>query len=209
VKIGDFSREGYERKIEPKTALDHDYSPSAVLVPFGILDIVSSQLWLYFGKSKETSDFVVDCLEMWWRENYESYSKLEALVIELDGGSAIRSNRTQFIKRMVEFARTSNLKIRLVYYPPYHSKYNPIERCWACLENFWNGAILDSIETAIAWAENMTWKGVKPIVKLVNKAYETGIVPSPEELEFCKDFWHPSEELPSWDVMILPILPAE
>jgi hypothetical protein len=204
VKIGDFSREGYERTIEPKKALDHDYSPSAVLVPFGRLDVVNSQLWLYFGKSKETSDFVVDCLEMWWRENDKSYSQLEELVIELDGGSAIRSNRTQFIKRMVEFSRTSNLKIRLVDYPPYHSKYNPLERGWACLENFWNGAILDSIETAIAWAENMTGKGVKPIVKLVNKTYETGIVPSPEELELSKEFWHPSEELPSWDVTILP-----
>jgi hypothetical protein len=58
---------------------------------------------------------------------------------------------------MVEFSRASNLKIRLVYYPPYHSKYNLIERYWAYLENFWNGAILDSIEIAIAWAENIRW----------------------------------------------------
>jgi hypothetical protein len=80
----------------------------------------------------------------------------------------------------------------------------PIERCWACLENFWNGAILDSIETAIAWAENMTWKGIKPMVKLVDQIYQTGIVPATEKLEFSKKFWHPSEELPSWDVTILP-----
>lgn len=147
---------------------------------------------------------MVDCLEMWWRENCNSYGNLEELMIELDGGSAIRSNRTQFIKRMVEFSKLSNLKIRLVYYPPYHSKYNLIERCWACLENFWNGTVLDSIETAIAWAENMTWKGVKPIVKLVDKIYEKGIVPSLEELELSKEFWYPSSELPSWDVTILP-----
>lgn len=168
------------------------------------MDRVKEQLWLYFGQSKETSDFVVDCLEMWWRSQGDSYVDLEELVIELDGGSATRSNRTQFIKRMVEFSRASNLKIRLVYYPPYHSKYNAIERCWACLENFWNGGILDSIETAIAWAENMTWKGLKPIVKLVDKIYETGIVPSPEELELSQEFWHPSSELPPWDVTILP-----
>jgi hypothetical protein len=166
--------------------------------------VAKEQLWLYFGQSKETSDFVVDCLEMWWDSQGESYGDLEELVIELDGGSATRSNRSQFIKRMVEFSRVSNLKIRLVYYPPYHSKYNLIERCWACLENFGNGAILDSIETAIAWAENMTWKGIKPLVKLVNKTYEIGIVPSPEELELCKKFWHPSSELSSWDVTILP-----
>ena len=181
MKIGDLSREGYDRNIEPKKTLDHDYEAKAVLVPFGILDVLKEQLWIYFGQSKETSDFIVDCLEMWWRENYHSYTDLEELMIELDGGSPIRSNRTQFIKRMVEFSQQSQLKIRLVYYPPYHSKYNTIERCWACLENSWNGAILDSIETAIAWAKNMTWKGIKPIVKLVDKTYETGIIPSQEE----------------------------
>lgn len=106
-------------------------------MPFGILDVVKEKLWIYFGNSKETSDFIVDCLEMWWQEikELEEYRQYEELMIELDGGSATRSNRTQFIKRIVEFARANNLKIRLVYYPPYHSKYNTIERCWACLEN--------------------------------------------------------------------------
>jgi transposase len=141
---------------------------------------------------------------MWWSDNCNSYSFLEELIIELDGGSAIRSNRTQFIKRIVEFSRSSNLKIKLLYYPPYHSKYNTIERCWACLENYWNGAILDSIETAIAWAQNMTWKGIKPLVTYVDKIYEKGIIPSTEDLEFSKQFWFPSIDLPSWDITIIP-----
>jgi hypothetical protein len=105
---------------------------------------------------------------------------------------------------MVDFAQDSGLKVRLVCYPPYHSKYNPIERCWACLENFWNGAILDSVETAIAWAKNMTWKGVKPIVTFVDRVYEKGVVPPATELELSKKSWHPSEELPAWDVTIIP-----
>ncbi len=204
MRIGNFSRGGAERTIKAKKALDHDYSAKALLVPFGILDVLKDQLWIYLGQSKETSDFIVDCLEMWWHENYCSYGELEELMIELDGGSAIRSNRTQFIKRMVEFSRQSNLKIRLTYDPPYHSKYNTIERCWACLENYWNGAILDSIETAIAWSKNMTWNGVKPIVKLVEKTYQKGIVPSQEELELSQEYWHPSPELSSWDVTIMP-----
>ena len=52
-------------------------------------------------------------------------------MIDLDGGAATRSDRTQFIKRMVELSQAIGVKIRLIYYPPYHSKYNPIERCWA------------------------------------------------------------------------------
>lgn len=56
------------------------------------------------------------------------------MAINLDRGQSVHSNRTQFIKRIVQFAKVSGLHIHLIYYPPYHSKYNPIERCWAALE---------------------------------------------------------------------------
>jgi len=71
------------------------------------------------------------------------------------------------MKRIVEFVQAYKINIRLAYYPPYHSKYNPIERTWAILENSWNGSILDEIETALNYAENMKWKGKNPVVKLV------------------------------------------
>ncbi|MDZ8070406.1 MAG: hypothetical protein RMY64_33165 [Nostoc sp. DedQUE08] len=65
--------------------------------------------------------------------------------------------------------------MRLAYYPPYHSKYNPIERTWAILENHWNGSILDEVETALKFASTMKWKGDHPVVKLVHKTYENGV----------------------------------
>ena len=105
---------------------------------------------------------------------------------------------------MVELARLTQLRIRLIYYPPYHSKYNPIERCWAALENYWNGAILDSVETALKWAANMTWKGIAPMVHLVNTTYPTGVRPDPKELESCQSAWQRCSNLPKWDITILP-----
>ena len=54
------------------------------------------------GQSAETTDFIVDCLTDWWHNNQSDYTELEALVINLDGGPAIRSDRTQLIKRIVE-----------------------------------------------------------------------------------------------------------
>ena len=176
-----------------------------MLVPFGILNCATDQLSVYFGQSAETSDFIVDCLERWWQDNQADCAEIEEWAIELDGGSAVRSNRTQFIKRMVEFSRQTGLRVRLVYYPPYHSKYNPIERCWAALENYWNGAILNSIEAALAWASNMKWKGIQPIVHLVEDLYEKGIRVDKEELAAYREHWHPSENLPKWDVTILPV----
>ena len=85
------------------------------------------------------------------------------------------SRRTQFMQRLVEFAQRYCLKIRLAYYPPYHSKYNPIERCWGILEQHWNGALLDSLEAVIKSASSMTWKGKHPVVSLVTTAYQTGV----------------------------------
>lgn len=204
MKIGDLSRGGKARAKEAKKTTDHDYNWSESLVPFGILDLKGEQLSIYFGKSSETSDFIVDCLSIWWQNNQTNYPQLEELVINLDNGISHRSNRTQFIKRIVAFAREYKLRIRLIYYPPYHSKYNSIERCWAVLENYWNGAILDTISAAINWASNMTWKGKHPTVYLIEDVYHKGITVRASELQFCQQFWQPSESLPKWDVTIVP-----
>ena len=205
VKIGNLSRGGKARTLKAKQADDHDDHWEAVLVPFGILDVAQSQLSIYFGQSAETSDFIVDCLEAWWAEHQEFYADIDILAIDLDGGSAVRSNRTQFIKRMVEFVETTRLAVHLIYYPPYHSKYNPIERCWAALENYWNGTILSSVEEALQWASNMTWNGFEPIIHLVEGTYEKGITVPPDELEPYQHQWQRSETLPKWDIHIVPI----
>lgn len=140
-----------------------------------------------------------------YRLKKHKYQDIDEWVIDLDGGAATRSNRTQFIKRMVEISCAINLRIRLIYYPPYHSKYNPIERCWAALENYWNGAILDSVEAAIHWASNMTWKGIAPIVHWVETTYEKGIKLLSQELKQYQPFWQRSETLPKWDITIAPV----
>lgn len=205
LKIGNLSRGGKARTQQAKQADDHDTQWHSVLVPFGILNTQSDQLSIYLGQSAETSDFIVDCLTTWWGDNQLDYPHLDEWVIDLDGGSATRSDRTQFIKRMVELSQAIQLRIRLIYYPPYHSKYNPIERCWAALENYWNGAILDSVEAAVQWASNMTWKGVVPIVHRVETIYEKGIKVLSETLEQYQPFWQRSETLPKWDITIVPI----
>jgi len=169
VKLGNLSRGGKDRRQSAPQADDHDTQWHSRLLPFGILNMDTDELALYMSESAETSDFIVDCLSHWWTRNRKRYRHIKTLAINLDGGSATRSNRTQFIQRLVTFARESHVNIELIYYPPYHSKYNPIERCWAALEQFWNGAILDRVETAMAWAENMSWKGLKPLVHHVTK----------------------------------------
>ncbi|HSX81540.1 MAG TPA: transposase [Candidatus Saccharimonadia bacterium] len=204
VKIGNLSRGGKDRTKEPRKADDHDTEIKAIVVPFGILDVLGNALTIFFGQSHETSDFIVDCLESWWHDHAHQHPDVEELAINLDNGPSVQSHRTQFIRRMVEFSHKTGLRIVLIYYPPYHSKYNPIERCWAALENYWNGAILSTVDTAVQWAANMQWKGSAPVIHLVEKVYEKGISVGQEVLEELTQFWKRSETLPKWDIVIEP-----
>lgn len=204
VNVGEFSRGGEARGEEATQALDHDMNPDGKLVPFGILDVLGGLLTILFGTSRETSDFIADCLQQWWDDNQDRYSHIRQLVINLDNGPENSSFRTQFMKRMVEFADRNNLEIVLVYYPPYHSKYNPIERCWGILELHWNGTLLDSKETVLQWARTMTWKALRPVVKLMDKVYETGVRLTKKAFQEIEKRLDRHDELPKYDVRIQP-----
>ena len=204
VKVGEFSRRGESRGAKATEAFDHDVEPEGQLVPFGILDVVFGLLTIVFGTSHETSDFIADCLQKWWDDNKVRYAHIRELVINLDNGPDVSSHRTQFMKRMVEFAEHNNIEVSLVYYPPYHSKYNPIERCWGILENHWNGTLLDSTDTVLKWASTMTWKGISPIIQLLDKAYEKGVSIAKKAFRKIEERLHRNEVLPKYLVRIQP-----
>ena len=107
------------------------------MVPFGIFNLTDDELSVVYGQSCKTSDFICDALALWWQQVSQRYNDIDELVIYADNGPESSGRRTQFLFRLVTFARQQGLKIHLVYYPPYHSKYNPIERCWAFLEKHW------------------------------------------------------------------------
>ena len=173
VKVGPFSRGGKSRA-EVKAA-DHDFEAKARVTPVGIFLPATDELFLYGVSSKVTSDCVVDRLEQWWERVRERFASITTLVVNLDNGPENHSRRTQFLYRMVQFAHSSGLRVRLASYPPYPSKYNAIERCWGILEMHWNGSLLERVETVIEFARTMTWKGEHPLVELVTTTYKTGV----------------------------------
>jgi hypothetical protein len=172
------------------------------LVPFGILEVQSSQLTTVVGNSVETSDFIVDALQIWWEDRKGNYPHITQLVINLDNGPSLASHRTQFLKRITDFSKESELKIHLAYYPPYHSKYNPVERCWGILETHWNGALLDSVTTTLEWIKTMTWKGINPIVHFHDQMYEKGIKLTKTQMKKYNESIEKSKTLPKWDLVI-------
>ena len=202
VDIGEVSRGGMRRGTEAPKAHDHDMAIKEKLVPCGILEVKAAQLTTVVGNSAETSDFIVDALGVWWEDRKENYPNIKEIVINLDNGPSIASHRTQFIKRITEFSEKIGIPLHLVYYPPYHSKYNPIERCWGILEHHWSGALLESVETALEWIKTMTWKGIHPIVHFIDRVYKKGISLSKKEMKKYDEMIKRSHTLPKWDLII-------
>jgi hypothetical protein len=139
-------------------------------------------LFLYHVTSKVTSDALVDCLTRWWERVRERYAHSSMLVLNLDNGPENHSHRTQFMHRLVDFVARFAVSVRLAYYPPYHSKYNAVERCWGILELHWNGALLDSLQAVVAYSASMTWKGLHPAVEVVTTSYQAGVTLTKEEM---------------------------
>ena len=182
---------------------DHDPPAKEKLVPFGILTVATGALMLLFG-SRDTSDAWVDALKMWWLQARGGLGHVKRLVIYLDNGPKNSGRRTQFLKRMVQFADWSGLEIRLVYYPPYHSKYNPIERCWSALEQKWNGVLLNCLEVVLQCALRMTWKGLHPTVRRQHGEYANGVRVAARERKQYEARLQRSATLPKYDITIKP-----
>jgi transposase len=205
VDLCDSSRGGTSRCQKPVQADDHDMGVKSKLVPFGILEVMAGLLTIVFGVSFETSDFIVDALEHWWKRNKDKHGTIKQLVINLDNGPNNSSQRTQFMKRLTEFSDQYDLEIVLVYYPPYHSKYNPIERCWGILENHWNATLLNTLEIALEWAKSMTWKGIKPIVDVLETVYKKGVKIAKKAFQPIADRITRHPVLPKYCITIQPL----
>lgn len=182
---------------------DHAPPATAELVPFGILTVATGALMLVFG-ARDTSDAWVDALKLWGTRVREDLGPIKRRVIDLDNGPKNSGRRAQFLKRMVPFADRSGLEVRLVYYPPYRSKYNPIERCWSALEKEWNGVLLSGLKVVLQCALRMRWRGRHPTVKRLHGTYPDGIRAPAREMRLIEARLQRSATLPKYDITIKP-----
>jgi transposase len=204
VKLGLFSRGGLNRVVV--NTLDHDFhGKTPKMTPFGIYLPQHGELYLYFTTSKVTSDFIMDCVSDCWLRIRERFPAVTTLVINQDNGPENHSRRTQFMNRIVSFVDQFGLAVKLAYYPPYHSKYNPIERVWGFLEQHWNGSILDSVETVLGFASSLSFKDVQPVVEHVSKIYKTGVKLSQKKMRLLEKRLERLAGLEKWFVLIKPL----
>ena len=125
-------------------------------------------------------------------------------MINADNGPENSGKRSQWLKRLVEFSARWKTKVQLAYYPPYHSKYNPIERVFGVLENYWNGDPLRTVTKALGMAEGMTYKGVHPVALQVTQTYAKGVKLSVRQCGLYEMALDRLQDLEKWFITIEP-----
>lgn len=201
VLLGPYSRNGKNRiQIE---ACDHNLTNDC-LIPFGILDMKKNTPYFFNFTSKPTSLDMIDCIEEFYQEQYAGSNKTKIAIL-LDNGPDNSGVRTIFLKGLIEFCKRNKIEIELIYYPPYHSKYNPIERLWARIENIWNGFLLETVDICLNFMRNLTWKNVKSVTKLKDVKYEKGLTVNKKDMEILENnHIIRSEGIKKWSLVITP-----
>ena len=148
--IGNLFREGSCYTTEPINVYDHDYPSYAdgKIVPHGIHDLKTNQTYLTIGTSRDTTEFACENLRDWWDEvGKKEYPTASSILILADGGGSNSSRYYIFKKDLQDLANEIGIEIRLAHYPPYCSKYNPIEhRAFCHISKAWSGVIFNTIE---------------------------------------------------------------
>jgi hypothetical protein len=152
---------------------------------------------------------MVDCLEHWIEERGTALKDIRQLVLDLDNGPENSGQRSQWLWRLVLLAQKYQWTVILVYYPPYHSKYNPIERLWGILENYWRGELLESEAAVLGYAGHMTYNGVHPRVHRVDQQYDKGVKRSKSEKKRMEELLQRKPGLEKWAIEIAPPPPDQ
>ena len=128
--IGNLYREGHLYTTDEILTLDHDFNSYAdgVIIPHGIYDLKLNKGFINIGTSRDTSEFACDSLRNWWFcVGQHDYPKADSILIRCDGGGSNSSRHYIFKQDLQSLADEIGISIRVAHYPPYCSKYNPIE----------------------------------------------------------------------------------
>lgn len=177
--LGNFYRDGHLYTLEQLLTYDHDFTSFAqgVIIPHALYDLKQNVGYINLGTSKETSEFACDCLRNWWyHQGQYDYPQATSILLLCDGGGSNSSRHYIFKQDLQQLVDEIGIDIRIAHYPPYTSKYNPVEhRLFPHITRACQGVIFTSIELVKELIEKTrTSTGLSVIVKIIDKVYETG-----------------------------------
>jgi hypothetical protein len=205
--LGDFSREG---RIEAQATIetnDHDFGSmgSGVVIPHGIYDVGRDRGFLHLNTSHDTSELACDSIAARWEgQGRADYPGAKKLLVLCDGGGSNSATRYVFKEGLQKLADRLGVEIRVAHYPPYCSKYNPIEhRLFPHVTRACRGVIFRTLETARCYmAQASTRTGLTVTVTALEKVYETGRTCAEGFKESMKITF--DKVLPKWNYRAIP-----
>lgn len=164
---------------EPVEVFDHDWASLAegVAIPHGLYDLALNLGYIHIGTSHDTAAFACDCLRHWWQHyGQPQYPTATSILLLCDGGGSNGSRHYIFKQELQALVNELGIEIRIAHYPPYTSKYNPIEhRLFPHLSRVCQGVILSSVEMVKdLMAKATTQTGLKVFTTILNGVYKTG-----------------------------------
>ncbi len=207
--IGNFKRPGHILTNGSPRCLDHDFETfaDAKIVPHGIYDIADNTGYLTIGCDHDTSEFVCDNIERVWDQHlHHKYPDAGTIVCLCDGGGSNSSTHRIVKQDFMDLSNRLGLNLVIIHYPPYCSKFNPIEhRLFSQITRSWNGAPLTSVDNAAQRAANTTTKtGLKVHVHIANDKYELKRKVDADYFDRLSIQIVSHEELPKWNYLIKP-----
>jgi hypothetical protein len=142
-----------------------------------IYDIDRNEAYASIGTSHDTSEFACDSYQNWWY-NYGIlyYPTASSILMLMDGGGSNSSRHYIFKEDLQAKTAEIGIEIRVAHYPPYTSKWNPIEhQVFPHITRALQGVILTSHQLVKELVEKTTTKTwLKVIASIFNTVYETG-----------------------------------
>jgi hypothetical protein len=205
--FGTLHRPGQCYSSAPQAVYDHDFRHLAdgLLVPHGVYDVHANVGFITLGTSRETSAFVCDAIALAWEVLFnQMYPHASELLLLCDCGGANAARSLRFKEDLIDLARHLGMRLRIAHYPPYTSKWNPIEhRLFSQVERTWSGVMLDSPETALRTVEQTrTQTGLRVTARILDKAYEIGRKCSETYHEIKDQFIRHDEVLGQWNYVV-------
>jgi len=205
--VGNFKRDGRVLAIGHPKSLDHDFATfsDGQIVPHGIYDVTKNVGYMTIGTSHDTSKFVCDNIVRVWNEHLrEQYPGANTIVILCDGGGSNSSSHRIVKQDLMRLASKLDMNLLVMHYPPYCSKYNPIEhKLFSQITRSWSGAPLLSIEDAARRAaETTTSKGLTVYVDINTKTYD---IQRPIDESYERERRRriiPMDSLPKWNYLV-------
>jgi hypothetical protein len=177
--IGNFYRAGHLLTQGVIETFDHDFPSfaSGVVIPHGLYDLKRNDGHLNLGTSHDTGEFACESIERWWREKGRAlYPRASSILLLCDGGGSNSASQHLFKEDLQKLVDRLGIEIRVAHYPPYCSKYNPIEhRMFPHVSRACRGVIFESVELVKELMEKAsTSTGSRVTVEILDKVYRTG-----------------------------------